>query len=140
MRLEFVRKRRAFEAELARSAPSDEPEEDELPSWSQMQMSSMQASSQQLPEEEVEDFVRDEEGDLEALLEFMPDENRLEAEEGMEVEEELWSDDADYDALFSEVLGLEENTQIQSANAKVQANAQHVQQQQNGDDDEMDMS
>ncbi|KAK4496550.1 hypothetical protein PRZ48_012530 [Zasmidium cellare] len=101
MRLEFVRRRREYEDELARNAPSPsaEEEEAELPGWG-----SMDVSSQVVPEEEVEEFVRDEEEEMRALLENFPDEEM----EEMEGNENLWSDDADYDALFSEVLRSEE--------------------------------
>lgn len=143
MRLDFVQKRRAYEAELARNAPREEVDDDELPSWSQ-QCSQMQMSSQHLPEEEVEEFVRDEDAELEALLEFMPEENAegAEAEGEMDVQDDLWSDDADYDALFSEVMGMEEGGESTTTvgNKMALVNAHHVQQQQSGNDDEMDMS
>jgi hypothetical protein len=106
MRLEFVRRRREYEDELARNAPSPsaEEEEAELPGWG----SQMDVSSQAIPEEEVvEEFVRDEEQEMRALLEYMPDEEmRTQWSDGSE---NLWSDDADYDALFSEVLLSQEN-------------------------------
>lgn len=106
MRLEFVRRRREYEDELARNAPSPsaEEEEAELPGWG----SQMDVSSQAIPEEEVvEEFVRDEEEEMRTLLEYMPDgEMRTQWSDGIE---NLWSDDADYDALFSEVLLSQEN-------------------------------
>ncbi|EME38523.1 hypothetical protein DOTSEDRAFT_75896 [Dothistroma septosporum NZE10] len=140
MRLDFVQKRRAYEAELARHAPREE-EEEELPSWSQ-EGSQMMMSSQVVPEEEeVEDFVRGEEGELEALLEFMTESNG-EGEVEMEEQQELWSDDADYDALFEEVLSKEGGAQNQQVGDMMEGNANHVQQQQqqSGDGDAMDMS
>ncbi|TKA81555.1 hypothetical protein B0A55_02998 [Friedmanniomyces simplex] len=127
MRLDFVQRQRAWEAEQARDArylgtepieEEDEGEEEaalyELPSSSSntaMQMSSHPASQQQpMPEqeEELEAVLQREQEEMEALLSYMP----MHEQEGSGMEGvhdaqsagNLWSDDDDYDALFSEVM------------------------------------
>lgn len=103
------------------SAPTpsaeEEEEEAELPGWGDMDVS----CASQVQGREVEEFVRDEEEEMRALLENMPDHQEMEGSDGSE---NMWSDDADYDALFSEVLRSEE--QVESS--------------QGGGGEEMDMS
>ncbi|KXT07046.1 hypothetical protein AC578_7177 [Pseudocercospora eumusae] len=111
MRLDFMQRQRAWEAEREKEAASsqnlpEEEDEDELPGWDNVQ-----------PKEEVEEFVRDEEAELEAMLENMPQPQDRGEDSGM------WSDGADYDELFDEIM-----TSQQGHPASV-----HV-------DDEMDMS
>lgn len=130
-RLEFVRKQREEREELATNAPSpsaeEEEEEYELPGWGSQSMDVV-------PDEDaVDEFVRDEEAEMQALLEYMPEEDGAMETPGSEGEgsENLWSDDADYDALFSELLLSQENvppSQIQTM------------QQGNDGGEEMDMS
>ena len=102
MRLDFVQRQKAWEAEQARDAPQipsgpiEEEDEDvyDLPSSSS---NAMQISSQQ-PDDQVDEVLQREEEELEALLEFMP------GQEGDAHSEHLWSDDDDYDALFSQFM------------------------------------
>lgn len=109
MRLDFVQRRREWEAEQARSAPSDlspgeeeedeEKEDDALPS-------SMHVASQ-LQEEEVDEVLRREDEELEALLSFMPVDGEEQVEIREEAEKDLrywYSDDDDYDKLFEEFM------------------------------------
>ena len=118
-RLEFYRLQRAWETQQARSAPTlswDAPEEEaeedvELPesTWAG---SVMQVSQQSRPEDEVDDLLAREDEELAALLEFMPDAGRnVEQRDGDERSEHLWSDDEDYDALFSELMSQEQAQQ-----------------------------
>src|ERR1700761_896588 len=115
MRLDFVQRRRQWESELARDAPllpSDplEPDEDreeedaELPTWSNMMQISTQSTQQKLPEEEVEEVLQQEDAELEALLSYMP----AREEGGDRQSDHLYSDDDDYDALFSEFIERED--------------------------------
>ncbi|KAF7193537.1 hypothetical protein HII31_05112 [Pseudocercospora fuligena] len=111
MRLDFMQRQRAWEAEREREAnlvASSQKEEDEdeheLPSWD-------------APEDEVEEFVKDEQAELEAMLENMPQQQDQGEDSGM------WSDGADYDELFDEVMASQPGHP-----SNVQA------------DDEMDMS
>jgi hypothetical protein len=118
MRLDFYQRQRQWEAEQALSAPAlpfDGPEAEdeevgELPasssSWagSAMQISAPSTQVQQPRlEDEVDDVLAREDEELAALLEFMPDDVR--EEDGRS--EHLWSDDEDYDALFSELMEKE---------------------------------
>lgn len=131
MRADFLSRQRAWEAAQARNAPpssdtifNDEEEESDLPNGTPMDISSQ---APPLPEEEVEEFLREEDQELEALLEFMPQE---EDDEGMRDDgESLWSEgDVDYEALFEQVLSQGQQRGQQEA--------------QNGGDggEEMDMS
>ena len=104
MRLDFVQRQKQWEAEQAREAPqipSDPPEEEEydLPtsSGNTMQISAPSTQQPPMPENEVDEVLQREDEELEALLSYMP-------AEGDEQSEHLWSDDDDYDALFSEFL------------------------------------
>ena len=132
MRLDFMQSQRAWEAERAALAASQVLEEEEEEPYDLPMQSSM-------PEAEVEEFLRDEGKELEALLEYMPDDAMKEDDFD---ETSLWSDDADYDALFSEVLGQQEQEPGQAGNAAVQSSQimPDMQQHGNGGDDEMDMS
>ncbi len=111
MRLEFLRGRRAWEAQLAKEAEGfvdEEPEErgeeergweTGLPESSRMVMSGP-STQQPWDEVEAEEALMREQGELEALIEYLPGEG---PEVGQGEEQNLWSDD-DYDALFSEFV------------------------------------
>ena len=75
------------------------------------------AISSDLARIEVEEFVKDEQAELEAMLENMPQQQDQGEDSGM------WSDGADYDELFDEVMASQQG---QTSNVQV--------------DDEMDMS
>lgn len=131
MRHDFLTRQRAWEAAQARNAPSssedvyyDDEEEARLPEA--MELSSTQPPA---PEDEVEDFLRDEDQELEALLEFMPEDGDM-RDDG----ESFWSDDVDYEALFEQVLSQEEGHREQrgSLEERLQGN--------NDVGEEMDMS
>ncbi|EME84205.1 uncharacterized protein MYCFIDRAFT_210814 [Pseudocercospora fijiensis CIRAD86] len=115
MRLDFMQRQRAWEAEQEKEAnlvASSQKEEDEsefeLPGWDDYV---------QAPADEVEEFVKDEEAELEAMLENVPQQDQGEGS-GM------WSDGAtDYNELFDEVMASQ-----QGKHPNVQV------------DDEMDMS
>jgi hypothetical protein len=135
MRWDFMRRQRAWEAdrereaeEVASSIPDEEEEGEEedagimrdageydLPTTGNVRGASMGWPA--LRDGEVEEFVRDEEGEIEALLEFMPRDNKGGGgkNNGEDDEMSLWSDDADYDALFSEVLEREGQGEGQQA-------------------------
>lgn len=146
MRLDYIQRQKAWEAERAREAtfvPAESLEEEDyeqdvatfdLPATSQMDL---QQSS--MPEAEVEEFLRDEGKQLEALLEYLPSAGDDMMEEEQEFDDSsLWSDDADYDALFSEVLSQQEQQQQQGGNA---AQSSQVMPDMGGHaEDEMDMS
>lgn len=119
MRLDFVQRRKQWEAQLAREAPTFSPFEfmDDIPeevdeSWYElpsssgaMHMSAPSTQQQAAPfvEEEAEEVLRREREELEALLSYMPEEQKEgEMDEGRS--EHLYSDDDDYDALFSELM------------------------------------
>ncbi|KAK3626573.1 hypothetical protein LTR56_019743 [Elasticomyces elasticus] len=129
MRLDFVQRQRAWEAEQAREAPrllppnepiEEEEDEDEelydLPSSgsSGMQFSQQQMGSQRLPEDDARDeadaVLRREQEEIEALVRDMESTERAKKAEANDVDvyssQNPWSDDLleeDYDALFSEV-------------------------------------
>jgi hypothetical protein len=120
----------------------------DLPTFSSSGFSNqMQMSSQRPPgssasrlepqrneEDEIDRLLRDEDDELEMLLSYMPTEEGEDrsgqgAQQQGEDGDSLWSDDADYDALFSEVLLSQE------------AQTQRAQEQQGGSmDTEMDMT
>ncbi|PPJ60419.1 hypothetical protein CBER1_11483 [Cercospora berteroae] len=159
MRLDFLSRQRAWEADRAREAEKAawdegileeeeegyEDEEYDLPVTSQMG-ASVWASSGIGEEEEVEEFVRDEGRELEALLEIMPRDDDAMEEDGGGDETSLWSDDADYDELFEEMLLSQQNQgetgQNVTGNPKLSSQAMPDMQQQHhvGGEDEMDMS
>lgn len=139
MRLDFVQRQRQWEAELARQAPSlpaervedaEDEDESELPTLSDaMQMS----SSAPMPDEEVDQLLQRENEELEALLAYMPNHERVQeaAYNNDARSEHFWSDDDDYDALFSEITDPSDNTgQRQTGEAQ-----SHI-----DDDDAMDLS
>lgn len=142
MRLDFVQRRKQWEAERARDAPlipSDplEPEDEadayDLPSSSGNAMQFSQTSTQPpaMEEDEVDEVAQMEDRELEALLEYMPVDGG-EAKQGEQQSQNLWSDDDDYEALFSEIMEQD-----------LQAFAQHGQGQQQGaaqEGEAMDMS
>lgn len=157
MRLDFLSRQRAWEADRAREAEKAawnegileeeeayEDEEYDLPVTSQMGASAW-GSSGIGEEEEVEEFVRDEGRELEALLEIMPRDGDAMEEDAGGDETSLWSDDADYDELFEEMLLSQRNQGDMGQNVTGSAMSlsqamPDVQQQQHGGDDEMDMS
>jgi len=115
-RLDFYQRQRQWEAEQALSAPSlpfeapDDVEDDamgELPvsSWAGSALHISQPATQQ-PDamrqevEEVDEVLARENEELAALLEYMQDQDDGRSEH-------LWSDDEDYDALFSELVEKE---------------------------------
>lgn len=116
LRSDWLAWHKRFEAEMESSAPpalEEEAQEDEdgqgdenqdLPMWSQGSANGMRLSGQVVDEEQVDEVAGWEERELEALLEFMPEGH----DEQQERDPSLWSDDADYDALFDEVMGLED--------------------------------
>ena len=112
MRLDFVQRQKQWEAEQARDAPQipsdpieEEDEEDDydLPTSSSnaMQMSAPSTQLPTIPEDEVEALLQRENQELEALLSYM---NAEGAGEGDRQSEHLYSDDDDYDTLFSELM------------------------------------
>ncbi|KAK5171067.1 uncharacterized protein LTR77_004211 [Saxophila tyrrhenica] len=115
MRLEFVRRQRAWEEELARQAPmldaepTDGDSEGSLWRWDAPGSSAegmgmgMGMSSQPWAEEEVEEVLGWEEREMEALIEYAP--LPTSGEEGRGGGGDAWSDDGDYDALFEEIMG-----------------------------------
>ncbi|KAF2771233.1 hypothetical protein EJ03DRAFT_325681 [Teratosphaeria nubilosa] len=124
LRLDYMQRQRAWEAQLAREAKVFAPEvdaiEDEeeeeygLPVANGASASAMEISSQpprhESQEDEVDEVRRREEEELQAMVEMMEGEGmggqKAEGQgEGQEMN--LWSDDDDYDELFSEVMGME---------------------------------
>lgn len=120
MRLDFVQRQRAWEAERAREAPalpSDPVEEDEdgeelgeLPSSGNAMQTAAESTlpSQRMPDDEVDEVLQREQEEMDALLALIPDTPQDEEEEEERAvgthSQNLWSDDDDYDALFSEVM------------------------------------
>lgn len=113
MRLDFMRRQKQWEAEQARDAPflpSDpsEPDEDDAEyDLSSSSGNAMQLSqpSTQMPvlEEEADEMAQMEDRELEALLELMP----VDGGDGKQ-SQNLWSDDDDYEELFSEFMEQEQ--------------------------------
>lgn len=113
MRMDFMQRQRAWEAERRREADIlssqqgldqvvEEEDDLDLPGW----------SGDANEEVGVEEFLRDEQAELEQLLEYMPDDKQQNAgEDGM------WSDDADYDELFEEVLASQKTQDVVSTDA-----------------------
>lgn len=145
MRLDFVQRRKQWEAEQARDAsfiPSDPPESEEeeseydLPTSSGNAMKLSQASTQ-LPalEEQADEVAQMEDRELEALLQYMPvgSEESEHGVSGMQ-SQNLWSDDDDYDELFSELMEQDEGQ------ATGPAPSGHQQQNSTQDEEAMDMS
>ncbi|KJX92803.1 hypothetical protein TI39_contig5824g00019 [Zymoseptoria brevis] len=102
------------------------PETVDLPTFSssgfgsQMQMSSQRRLASSAPrlqpqpsdQDEIERLLRDEDEELEMLLSYMPTEGDAQSQhKGGDDGDSLWSEDADYDALFSEVLNQEAQMQ-----------------------------
>jgi hypothetical protein len=125
MRLEYMRQHKAWEVELASQAPqlpSDpiEPENDgqevDTRGWDELPVSSadqmqMSAPSTQQPwaADEVEDYAQREDEELEALLQYMSQEEAQANAAGGEMEtEHFGSDDEDFEALFSEIMDNEQ--------------------------------
>ncbi|CZT20232.1 uncharacterized protein RCC_06089 [Ramularia collo-cygni] len=123
MRADFLSRQRAWEAAQARNAPAEDVVhyEDELEEGGRVSEAMEINTSQVAPEDEVDDFLRDEDQELEALLEFMPAGG--ERDDGMKDDgDSLWSDDADYEALFEQVLSQEQEGQIGSLDQQLSAN------------------
>lgn len=125
MRLDFVQRQKQWEAQLAREAPlmpSDPPEDEEegeeydLPSSSNAMQVSAPSTQQPTLDYEVDEVEQREREELEALLSYMPADEHYERDEQSE---HLYSDDDDYDALFSEIIaqdaGWDDQTQQQPA-------------------------
>lgn len=112
MRLDFMQRQRQWEAEQAREAPplpNETVEEDEdmyeLPSASSAMHTSAPPSQQPMPDDELDEVLQREDQEIEALLaHYMPgDENETKHTTSNEARSDhMWSDDDDYDALFSE--------------------------------------
>jgi len=148
MRLDFMQRQRAWEAELAREAPmipSDpaEPEEEEGEEGFKLPTSSneMQISQTSEPprEDEADEIAQQEEEELEALLEYMPRRHAgpTPSELNETHYEHLWSDDDDYDALFSELV---ESDGAMHEHQHGQENTAPMRAQQQDDDMMMDLS
>lgn len=116
MRADFLSRQRAWEAAQARNAPPEDVvyyEDEDTEEEAQLPEAMEFATSQAVPQDEVDEFLRDEDQELEALLEFMPAESQ--EEDGMRDDgDSLWSDDVDYEALFEQVLSQESEGQIGS--------------------------
>lgn len=136
MRLDFMQKQKAWEAERARDAPSlpfevIEQEEDEISSPT---LSSGRngiqifapTSQPTMPSVEIDDLIRHEFEEVQALLAYMPPNEDEEVKDAHS--DYIWSDDDDYDSLFSEVLEQEQR----SSQHERQAESPH-------DEDEMAM-
>lgn len=121
MRLDFMQRQKAWEAEQARYAPfiPSEPSEDDaddandaeydLPTSSSNAMQLSQPATQlpQMVEEEVDEVAQMEDRELEALLEYMPTVEDVVQDQGQGQEapsQNLWSDDDDYEELFEEFM------------------------------------
>ncbi|KAK5715728.1 hypothetical protein LTR17_016716 [Elasticomyces elasticus] len=152
MRLDFVQRQRAWEAEQAREAPRllppnepiEEEEEEEglydLPSSEScgMQFSQQQMGSQQLSEDardEADAVLAREQEEIEALVRDMEAEGNEQKGVDANSSQNPWSDDLleeDYDALFSEV-NMDDGGGME--------NVRYGQQMQDGElDEDMDMS
>ncbi|KAK5715420.1 hypothetical protein LTR15_010064 [Elasticomyces elasticus] len=151
MRLDFVQRQRAWEAEQAREAPrflppnepiEEEEDEDEglydLPSSGSSGMQfSQQMGSQQLPDvrDEADAVLAREQEEIEALVRDMQAEGNEQKGVEPNSSQNPWSDDLleeDYDALFSEV-NMDEGGGMEIV--------RHEQQMQDGRlDEDMDMS
>ncbi|KAI6821624.1 hypothetical protein KC332_g10105 [Hortaea werneckii] len=147
MRLDFMQRQRAWEAEQAREAPlipSDppEPEEEEADFELPTSSNAMQISQTSEPprEDEADEIAQQEEQELEALLEYMPGQHPVQtfsSERNETHPEHLWSDDDDYDALFSELV---ESDGAMHDYERGQENTAPVRAQQHDDEMMMDLS
>jgi hypothetical protein len=156
MRLEYMRRQKAWEAELASQAPlipSDpiEPEDEDVggqvatQGWAELPGSSENAmqisvppTQQPLAEDEVDEVLQREDEELEALLSYMPTDGGVVADLNQDDEqrsEHLWSDNDDYDALFSEFM-----EQDAMASQQVQGQDNEVPVASQGGGEAMDMS
>ncbi|KAK5127627.1 hypothetical protein LTR85_006968 [Meristemomyces frigidus] len=112
MRLDFMQRQRQWEAEQAREAPplpQETVEEDEevyeLPNASSSAMPiSAPPSQQAMPDAELDEVLQREDLELEALLSYMPELKNEDAACYGTRSDHMWSDDDDYDALFSELV------------------------------------
>lgn len=119
MRDEFVREQRRWQAEQAQSAPrfelTDDYDDDAAEMAEDFDLNfddDMDMVDSSLParyeEDEVEMFLRDEDAELEALLESIPMETSEEPP-GYADSEHFGSDMDDYDGIFAEYLSQTEN-------------------------------
>ena len=138
MRLDYMRQQKRWEAEQARDAPQlssdpvEEEEEYDLPSSSSVMQMSTHGSQQPVPDDEVDEVVQRENEELEALLSYMADEEEnSENRDSQSIN--LWSDEDDYDALFSELVEHGDDTVSEQHQQSV--TAQHAY-----DDEMMDLS
>ncbi|KAK4541240.1 hypothetical protein LTR36_008156 [Oleoguttula mirabilis] len=138
MRLDFMQRQRQWEAEQAREAPPlpaetiDEEEDDiddtnDLPSWDNaMQVSAPPSQQQQsMPDDELDEVLQRENEELEALLSYMPGEQQENVANNDKRSDHMWSDDDDYDALFSEFVQQSDGATQQSHLEAVQAHDAH---------------
>lgn len=147
MRLDFMQRQRQWEAEQAREAPSlssdpieeEEEEGSELPSSSgnTVQMSAP-PSQQPLPDEEVDEVVQRESEELEALLSYMSTEATEDEIHNERLADHPWSDDDNYDTLFSEFV--DENGDTEPYDPEAEAPHPHDPQFCYDDDEAMDLS
>lgn len=150
MRLDYLQRQRAWEAAQAREAPQSpsdpmEPEEDEdesiydLPSSANAMQMSQPATQMQMAglEDEVAEVAQKEDEELDYLLGYLP--VMEETQEGKEGN--LWSDDDEYDELFSELMEQEQDATggHQSTSAREQTKAEQ-EGASHDQDEEMDMS
>lgn len=119
MRLDYVQRRRQWEAEQDREAPllpsdplEDEEDDDvyDLPTSSIAMQMSAPASQQPFPEEEVDEVLQREDEELQALLSLMPNSEDTNDQTSAN---HPWSDDDDYDTLFSEMMQSEAEGELQ---------------------------
>ena len=117
MRLDFVQRQKEWQAERERDAPqlpSDPLEDDnaveyDLPTSSNaMQLFSQAATQEAMQDEEVDEMLQREQEELDALLSYAHSDP---LEDGRS--EHFYSDDDDYDALFSELMGQDSVQQSQ---------------------------
>ena len=153
MRLDYLREHRQWLADRKRDAPdlssSDVVEEEEewgLPISSTDAMQFSAPPSQQLPflmkdDEAVDEVLQQEDMELEALLEYMPTNDRVEQHPenaSLSESQQLWSDGEDYDALFSDLV--ESNTWIAESAAPTQQPISNSTMGEAGEDTAMDLS
>lgn len=112
-RLDFLQRQHAWEKEQLRAAPSiTQSELDEEDDVYDLPVGSTNADS----EEELDKVLKRENEEVEALLEYMPVPGPPEQPEMVRQQEvNLWSDDDDYDALFSDLMNdrREEDVNLQ---------------------------
>lgn len=133
LRAEYLRQRRKWEGEMAFQAPMDEDEEEtdgskDVTGWDDLPMSSAQSGMLMsapgtqrnlVDDDQVEEVAGWEDGELDALLEFMPgySETNTTGPEDTRTQnvaqEHFGSDDEDFEALFSELMEQDAMSQEQ---------------------------